>query len=413
MTTSSSHSATVAHDTPRRGTAPMARRGLACLCLLGATFALGACGSGAARPTEHPASIAPSASDPLVEPNAVVATVAGHAITKATFAHVFAAEVKVEGSNAFEPVPPDFTACVQHLKTAPRPSGASGSRPSATVLKNQCQELYENVKTQALALLIDAQWVIGGAAEEGVSLSRKELEQEVKKAEAGESQVQAERTLAKTGRTLADFTLQTKVQVLGEKIRNRLARKTERPTNAQIAHFYDEHKALYGVPKRRDLEIAHVKTEAEAQQIKREIASGKTFASIVSKLSTPQPVGSRDGLLLGYEPGLFSQRPLDHAILAAKPNVLSGPVHITLGYYVFEVKRDHPPQQKALAQVQASIRRELPKVLYRAQLAAFVKAWRKRWTAKTDCRPGYVVAKCKQFKGSGAGSPESEDPYSL
>ena len=40
-----------------------------------------------------------------------------------------------------------------------------------------------------------------------------------------------------------------------------------------------------------------------------------------------------------------------------------------------------------------SARRLLP-----AALTAFVKGFKKKWTARTDCRTGYVVMDCKQYK---------------
>jgi foldase protein PrsA len=78
-----------------------------------------------------------------------------------------------------------------------------------------------------------------------------------------------------------------------------------------------------------------------------------------------------------------------------------------LGYYVFEVKRVIPAEQKPLSQVEASIRQTLPAALYQSALGAFVASWRKRWRARTDCEPGYVVSRC-----NGA-TPEAEGPYDL
>src|ERR1700730_11580526 len=61
--------------------------------LLATTFALSACGGASRRDTKPSGSVTapslakPRAGDPGPEPNAVVATVAGHAITKAMYAH--------------------------------------------------------------------------------------------------------------------------------------------------------------------------------------------------------------------------------------------------------------------------------------------------------------------------------------
>lgn len=428
MATEFSYSETVAPKSfRRRRCGASARVVLVCrslVCgasLFVAMFALSACGGGSSssssRTSRHDAepsgSVAAPSADPVAEPSAVVVRVGGHGITRAMFAHALAAAVKSEGPNVVPPLPPDFVACVKHLEAASAPPGSSGSKPSVAKLRGECQQQYQRLEKQALDPLIVDQWVIGGAAEEGVHVSNKELEQQLRKAEAGQSQAQAAQELATSGRTLADFALETKVQMLAEGIRHVLTKKTEHITPAQVVNYYNEHKSLFGVPQRRDLEIARAGSEAEAQEIKSEIASGKTFASVVSKLPLQQPIFSRKGLVSGYEPGLYRESALDRAIFAAQRNVLSGPVKINLGYYVFEVKRVLPPVQKMLAQVQAAIRQQLPNIQYKKALGAFIGGWRMRWRARTDCRAGYVVAKCRQFKASSTAPLEKEDPYTL
>lgn len=401
--------------------AVLACRSLVCGASLLVIFVLSACGggsgsssgSGTSRHDAEPSGyVAAASADPVAEPNAVVVRVGGHAITRAMFAHSLAALVKSEGPNEVAPVPPDFAACIKHLEAASAQSALNGSKPSVAKLKGECQQQYLTLEKQALDPLISEQWVIGGAAEEGVRVSDKELERQIRKVEGGQSQAQAAQELATSGRTLADFALETKVQLLAEGIRRVIARKTGRITPTQVVAYYNEHKQLFGVPQRRDLEIARAGSEAEARKIMGEIASGKTFASVVSKLPLQQPIFSRKGLVSGYEPGLYHQALLDHAIFAAKPDVLSGPVKIKLGYYVFEVKRIIPRVQETLAQAQVTIEQKLPNILYKRALVAFVKAWRTKWTSKTDCLAGYVVAKCRQFKASTAPS-EQEDPFTL
>jgi PPIC-type PPIASE domain len=330
------------------------------------------------------------------------------------FAHSLAGLVKSEGPDYVVPVPPDFTACIKHLEASFASSAPSGSEPGPATLKGQCEQQYQTLETQALDPLIVDQWVIGGAAEEGVHVSGRELQQALKKVEAGQSQAQAAQELATSGRTLADFALETKVKLLAEGIRHMLTRKTEHVTQMQVVDYYNEHKSLFGVPKRRDLEIVRAGSDAEARKIKSELASGKTFASVVSKLpSTYQPIYSKNGVVLGYEPELYREPHLDHAIFDAKPNVLSGPVGISLGYYVFKVTRAYPPYQKSLVQSQAAIRQQLPDQIYKQALVAFIKAWRLRWRARTACEAGYVVAKCSQFKVPDKAQSEKEDPYTL
>jgi foldase protein PrsA len=388
-------------------------RSLACsAAAFAATLALSACGGGT---THHDATQSASVSDskpvatpttaPVSEPNAVVVRVGGHAITKAQFVHALHEEETSVGRNV--PVPPDFTACIARLKAILARSGESGPKSSVAQLKKECMAEYKTLEKNALDTLIIDQWVIGGAAEEKITVSQGELEQEVRKIEKGRSQAQMTQELATTGQTLAGWEFQVKVDMLANGIRHLLANKTAHPTQAQIARYYKENKTLFGVPERRELEIVLAASKSRALKAKEELAAGKTFASVAASLPE-QPSFSKAGLITGYEPDLYHQAPLNNAIMAAKPHVLSGPVGIFLGYYVFEVKRIIPAVQKPLAQVRDTIQQELPLMLYRQALAAFVKAWRMRWAARTDCRPGYVIANCRQF-----GPPEATDLYTL
>ena len=194
---------------------------------------------------------------------------------------------------------------------------------------------------------------------------------------------------------------------LAEKIRHLLAARTEHLTAAQVAAYYDAHRSQFGTPPRRALYIARARSEAEALKVKREIVSGRSFASVVKGLPLEQPIFTKDGFLADYEPNLYSEPPLNNAIYAAKPNVVAGPVRISLGYYVFEVKRLIPAVPEPFKQAQATIRAQLPNELYKQALRTFVARSRARWRSKTKCRAGYVVAKC-------AGAPLGfEDPYTL
>jgi foldase protein PrsA len=53
---------------------------------------------------------------------------------------------------------------------------------------------------------------------------------------------------------------------------------------------------------------------------------------------------------------------------------------------------------QTLAQAQASIKRQLTAQGQQTALAAFVKEFQRRWKAKTDCRAGFVMQDCKQYK---------------
>jgi foldase protein PrsA len=99
---------------------------------------------------------------------------------------------------------------------------------------------------------------------------------------------------------------------------------------------------------------------------------------------------------------------LDGAIFAAQAGVLSGPIKTPFGYYVFDVKSISPGKVTPLSQVEASVRSQLQASQQQQALTNFVKNFRKKWTSKTDCRKGYVVMDCKQYKAPKGGSTTLE-----
>jgi hypothetical protein len=48
--------------------------------------------------------------------------------------------------------------------------------------------------------------------------------------------------------------------------------------------------------------------------------------------------------------------------------------------------------------VQASIKQQLVSTQQQQAFSKFVKSFKSKWTAKTECRSGYTVAVCKGYK---------------
>jgi foldase protein PrsA len=356
--------------------------------------------------------VAASATGAVAEPNAVVARVGAHVITGAMFAHAFAIQIRSEGTSGIGLVPPSFSGCIAHLKTAPAQpvAGAPAPGSSIAVLRAECLKQYLLVETHALDSLILAQWLTAGAAELGTGASEAAIQAEIAKTMHNEGKRFYE-NLATQGRSVADVAAEIRTQLSAEAIRQTLTARANQLSEAQIASYYEHNRATYGVPEKRTVEIARLSTAASARKLKRELASGKSFAGILKQLPSPQPIFSSNGVVPAYVSGMYHEPALNNAIISAKPGVLSGPVAIELGYYIFKVTHVSPAQQKTLAQSRALIRQQLPNILYVKSLEAFIASWRTRWTARTDCQPGYVVAKCRQYVRPPNALPES--PTSL
>ncbi len=363
-----------------------------CIPALGAVFfasiALSACGGGI--------------------PGDAVVKVGDNSISKATYTHwlTVAAASSAQtapGQTAPKPVvpdPPKFTACIAHFEAvAPKPAKGQ-AKPTPAVLKTQCQQQYTALQTQVLGFLISSNWVIGEAASLGVKITDKEVEKQfatIKKQQfpkAGEFQ----KFLSNSGQTVSDLLLRVKLNMLSQKIQQKVSKSKSKPvTQAQITKYYNENKTRFGQPEKRDIELILTKTEAQANKAKQEISSGTAFATIAKKSSIDPSSKTNGGLLPGVVKGQ-EEKSLDTAIFSAKQGALTGPIKTPFGFYTFRVKATHAAAQQTLAQAQASIKQQLTAQQQQTALSTFVKGFQKKWTAKTDCRSGYVVQDCKQYK---------------
>lgn len=264
----------------------------------------------------------------------------------------------------------------------------TGGRATLDPSKRQYQALLQ----QTLGFLISSEWTIGEAAEEGLKVSEQEIEQRLEEKTSdsfpgGEAEFHA--FLKGTGQTVPDVKFKIEAELASSKLRRMVAGKEHEITKVQIATYYSQNKRRFAVPEQRKLEIVNRKSAAAASKLRRDVELGKSFASIARTTSVERASNASRG----------KRNALERAIYSAKPNVLTGPVQLRVNYYLFEVKGIRVATYRTPAQVQSSIEKQLADEQRRRTLAEFVKGWRKKWIARTDCRAGYVVPDCEQYKG--------------
>jgi hypothetical protein len=381
--------------------------------LLAATLAalcvtLLACGGGSSRRSTRQAASAPGAGieDPAQASGSsqqAIATVGLKPITKAELYHL----MSIGNPSSHEvPEPPGYTDCVKHARSS---GSTSNAQPKTTAeLRRSCEARYRELLEPALSTLIHAQWLLGEAEEEGLEVDGAALARELALNTQG---AELRDVLAKSGQTLADLRSNLLLAQLSDRIHEGIEKRTPHVTHGQVAKYYAEHRKSFAIPEQRDLHIIRTASDSSAKRVRREIESGQSFASVVKQIALPQPVYTKAAFLPGLAPDRFTEKVLNDAIFKAPSHVLEGPVKISLGYYVFEVTRITRAHQQRLAQVEAAIKQQLPEQLHRQSLGRFVTAFRAKWTARTDCRAGFVVQDCRQFKATKATPPR--DPYTF
>ncbi len=296
------------------------------------------------------------------------------------------------------PEPPSFSACVARLRS-------SAQAPGEAQAKAECQKRFEELLQPTLTSLINERWLLGEAAEDHLKVNEAPLRRELAYIAKEEG-----KSLAASGQTLADVKRGLRVIALTDLINERVKQRTPPVDDALMASYYAANKQRYALPEERDLHLIRTASEASALKVKREAKAGESFARIVRGIATFQPIDTKDGAFHGLTPHFFSEPALSEAIFKARPHVLSGPVKISLGYYVFEVTRVIAPHEQSLAEVKPILERELPEKLHTKELAKAVAQFRAKWTSRTSCQPDFLVQGCRGYKAPTGGLA---DPYTF
>jgi hypothetical protein len=93
--------------------------------------------------------------------------------------------------------------------------------------------------------------------------------------------------------------------------------------------------------------------------------------------------------------GLASVK-IRQALASHQPKVSQAEI---AGYYRRRFEHYGNPPRHGTTQVRRSIAASLAHERWVRALRIFIIAWRRKWTAKTDCQPGFVVQKCRQYRG--------------
>jgi foldase protein PrsA len=364
------------------------------------------CGGAAAGTGETHA--AKTLSEPTRKPpgqGIVVARVGGHVITKATLEHWMA----VGAPKTEVPDPPDYSVCIAHRKAA-SPSKSAGA--GEAVLKRECQQRYRELVKRALAPLISSMWVIGEASERGVGVTDAEVARVFHnyKNRLYKQESAFRSYLATTGQTVADVLSGVRRELASTRIRRLIEVRAGHATPARVKRYFDANKQSFAVPERRDIEAIRTNTRAAIVKAEREVRSGVSFASVARRVSVDRPYNAKGGLMEGIVRGQ-EEKGFDQAIFAAPIHRLVGPLELRRRYYIFRVRDIVPGRARSFAEVRDQLAQQLPDQLKQQALVEFIRDWRAKWRARTYCRAGYIVQKCRESKAS-KGEP-AEDPYTL
>jgi foldase protein PrsA len=330
-----------------------------------------------------------------VPPNGV-ATVGDTVIKKSEFDKWLgiAAKGQSQGGPASVPDPPDFTKCVAARQRQPLPKGSK--QPSASQVKKQCKQQYDQLKGQVMQFLVQAQWVQQEAKAKDVNISDAEVRrsfEDQKKSAFGGSEKKYQTFLAGSGMSEQDILFRVKLDTLQQKLTQKVTENKAKITDADVKEYYEKNKKRFAQPERRNLNVVLTKTQAKANQAKRALRAGD-WKAVAKKYSIDEASKSQGGKLPDVTKGQ-QDKAFDKAIFEAKKGKLEGPVKTQFGWYVFEVTKITPASQQSLQQSSETIKNLLRSQRQQKALDSFIKDFRKNYKDKTTCAEDFKIAECK------------------
>jgi foldase protein PrsA len=311
------------------------------------------------------------------------------------------------------PDAPNFTKCIAEKKAA-APKPAKGQpKPTDAQFKTQCQQEYDSLKQQVLQFLISSEWIQGEAADQGITVSDKEVEKQFEqtKKQSFPKEKDFQKFLKTSGMTLEDIKFRVKLDALSNKLREKITKGQDKVSDKDVQAYYDKNKERFAQPERRDLRIVLTKTKDKALEAKQALQSGQSWKDVAKKYSIDQASKNQGGVLLAVAKGQ-QEKALDEAVFSAPKGKLQGPVKTQFGWYVFEVTKITPKSQQSVKEATPTIKQLLASQNQQKALDTFVKDFRDKWKDKTICRKGYVTQDCKNAPkpktttaGAGATTP--------
>src|SRR5947209_2221884 len=234
-----------------------------------------------------------------------VAVMAGNPISTRAFNHwMYVAAKSQAAQSPGQPVivpqdPPNFSQCIANVKK----QIPQLAKTPAKQLKTDCKQLFTSLSSQVMDFLIKAYWYQAEAHNQHINVSDKQVQQAFSTAKQAQfpTSTQFNTFLSQTGQTLNDILFRFRVNQVYTKLLSK--HKSGTVTQAQIQQYYNAHKSQFGTPETRDVRIVLAKTQAQANQAKQALQSGKSWNQVAKQYSTDPTTKNSGGLLQNVSQG--------------------------------------------------------------------------------------------------------------
>jgi foldase protein PrsA len=275
---------------------------------------------------------------------------------------------------------------------------------------------YDEMKESTLNSIFESVWLQGLAAEMGIEVSQKEINDELRKIkkESFQSEAEYQKFLKESGYSLGDIYERVKLQTLTQAVLAQLKEEAPKPSRRQLENYYEAAKDTQFTTKAtREFRVV---TNQDRKKVDAAFAalskdnSAKNWKAVAKKYSTDPNTKGKGGLQSPVAEGSIEE-PLNAAVFSAPEGRLEGPVKNKFGYSIFEVVNTNPESVQSFEAVEKQVEGTLTSEFEQEFLAGVSSSFAAEWTARTFCASDYVTERCANYESSGHPSTAPEGCY--
>jgi len=248
---------------------------------------------------------------------------------------------------------------------------------------------YQAIQSQILQNLVQRTEIQQKAPSMGVSVSKKQLEDQLaklKKQYFGGSEKRYQAELERQCVTDTQVRTDVSANLLSDAVYRKLTGGAK-VSDDEVKAYFDTHRQVYTQPQTRVVRHILVKTKKLADSLYAQLKSGADFAALAKKYSQ-DPGSKAQGGRLTISKGQTVPE-FDAVAFALKTGELSKPVHTQFGWHIIEaVKPTTPRKSTPFAQVKEAIRQQLLQQKRSGKLQTWLDGVKKEYAAKISYATG-------------------------
>ena len=279
----------------------------------------------------------------------------------------------------------------QNYKAQERPFPAVGSPE------------YQDLKTRAVAFLVERYQYQAEAEELGISVSDADVDKrlnEIKQQAFQGNDRQFRQALRREGLTEAEAREEIRNRILQERLYERVTAEIE-VSDAEIEKHYAENEAQFTQPASRTVRHIVVNNRNRANELYQQLVNGGNFAQLAREFSTDEG-SARQGGRLPVTQGQTVPA-FDRVAFELHRGELSRPVKTQFGWHIIEALTPVQPERVTpLEDVRDSIRQQLLQQQQNEELQKWIENLKEKYESQTVYAVGFEPPETETDTGTTA-----------